>query len=130
MRCLEGLRLTFLTNTLLETPITSEAPNLVVDNLQIILVVDRCQVLGGHGHTNSIGDALTKRSGGNFAAGVFDFRMTRRHRSAHDRSMVLLDLVHRPGFVSREVQVEVLQEACMARRKHESYMDPAVRRRV
>lgn len=52
---------------------------------------------------------------------VLDLRMSSRHRSAHDRRVVLLDLVHRPGFVPGEMEEQVLEEACMSGREDEAF---------
>jgi hypothetical protein len=51
---------------------------------------------------------------------VLDLRMSGRHRPAHDRRMVLLDLVHRPRFVPREMEEQVLEETGVTGREDES----------
>ena len=56
---LKDIRLTFLPDPFLQTPITRETPDLVIDDLQIILVIRRRELFRSDGHSYGIGDPLT-----------------------------------------------------------------------
>lgn len=49
---------TFLTDSLLDTPIACEAPDLVVDDVVAGAVELRGKLLGGDGETDRVGNAL------------------------------------------------------------------------
>lgn len=57
------MRLTLLPDTFLQTSITRETPNLVVNDLQVLLVVGRSELFRSDGHPYGVGDSLTERSG-------------------------------------------------------------------
>lgn len=57
---------TFLSNTLLETAVSCEAPDLVVHDSQVVSVICRSKLLRCNGHADSVRDALSERTSGDF----------------------------------------------------------------
>mmetsp|Transcript_13216 Transcript_13216/g.27334 ORF Transcript_13216/g.27334 Transcript_13216/m.27334 type:complete len:530 (+) Transcript_13216:643-2232(+) len=71
-------------DTLLEATISGKSVDVVVEDLVFIGVVDGGSHLFGGGHTNSVGDTLSKRTGGALNSGGVvlrrrEFRVTRGH---------------------------------------------------
>jgi hypothetical protein len=103
-------RLTFLSYTLLQTSIPGKGKDLSRSQIVPWLVISPRDVFPRNGQPDGIGDSLAERTGGDFDTGVFDLGMTGGHGSGLNGSVVLSDLIHRPGRVPGEVEIEVLEE--------------------
>lgn len=100
-------------NSFLQAGITDHAPGHVVHQLMAGLVVGGSKVLGGHGKSNCIGKALTKRAGGDLDAITLDLRVTGGER-VEVGGMIGLELVVGHALDADEVQEEVLPETRVA----------------
>jgi hypothetical protein len=93
LSCIQAWRsLTFHTDTLLDTTITSHSPDFAIDNGETILVVLSSKLFTSYSQSDGIGDTLTKRTGGDFNTWELDLGVTSSH-SMVDWSMVVPDLV-------------------------------------
>lgn len=113
-------QLTFLANTLLQTTVTGETPDLVLDDRKSVLVVSCSHVLIGDGESDGVGNTLTEKTGGQFDTWELDLGVASSN-PVHGRGMVLLDLVKGPRRISRKMKHDVLKQARVASREHESY---------
>lgn len=95
-------------NTLLQAGIANHAPRRVVDELIAWAVVGGSQVLGGHGHTNGIGNTLTQGTSGNFNTLILNLGVTRADGVMSIR-VIRLELVKSHILVSRKMQEGVLE---------------------
>lgn len=87
--------LTFLADTFLQTAITSETPDLVLDDRKSVPIVSGSHVLVGHGESDGVGNTLTEKTGGQFDTWELNLGVTGSN-AVHGRSMVLLNLVEGP----------------------------------
>ena len=113
-------------DTLLEATISGKSVDVVVEDLVVIGVVGGGGHLFGGGHTNGVGDSLSKRTGGALNSGgvVFrgrEFRVTRGHGVVLTE---VLDFFHRK-VKSGKVQPGVKEHGSVSGRKDESVtVDP------
>mmetsp|Transcript_830 Transcript_830/g.1761 ORF Transcript_830/g.1761 Transcript_830/m.1761 type:complete len:573 (+) Transcript_830:660-2378(+) len=113
-------------NSLLEATISGKSVDVVVKDLVVISVVDGGSHLLGGGHTDSVGDTLSKRTGGalnsgSVVLGTGEFRVTRGHGVVLTE---VLDFFHRK-IKSGKVQPRVKEHGSVSGRKDESItVDP------
>mmetsp|Transcript_7983 Transcript_7983/g.17171 ORF Transcript_7983/g.17171 Transcript_7983/m.17171 type:complete len:342 (-) Transcript_7983:24-1049(-) len=113
-------------NTLLEATISGKSVDVVVKDLVVVSVVGGGSHLFGSGHTDSVGNTLSKRTGGalNSRSVVLrtrEFRVTRGHGVMLTE---VLDFFHRK-IKSGEVQPRVKEHGSVSGRKDESItVDP------
>mmetsp|Transcript_30080 Transcript_30080/g.64466 ORF Transcript_30080/g.64466 Transcript_30080/m.64466 type:complete len:528 (-) Transcript_30080:46-1629(-) len=116
----------FCGNTLLEATISGKSVDVVVEDLVVIGVVGGSSHLFGGGHTDGIGDTLSKRTGGalnsgGVVLGAGEFRVTRGHGVVLTE---VLDFFHWEVEPS-DVQPRVKEHGSVSGRKNESItVDP------
>lgn len=115
-------RLTFLTNTFLNTSIPTETPNLLPRDLEPISTILSFNLFPSHGHPYGICDSLSKRPGGDLDTGVFDFWMSSSHGVDFERlgGVVVFELFKSPLRVAGEVEENVLEETGMSGGEYKS----------
>jgi hypothetical protein len=104
---LPGERAGLGSDTLLKTSISEETVGVVVEDLKFVLVVDSTHVGLGNGKTDSVGDTLSERTGGNLDT-VSDTNLGVTGGDGVDLSEVL-QVVH-GQLVTTEVEQDVLED--------------------
>jgi len=110
-------------DTLLEASVTEEAVGVVVNDLEIGLVEGRSDVCLGNGESDSVGDTLAERAGGDLDT-VRDAELRVAGRDGVELAE-LLEVVHRQ-LVPEEVQDNVLEGTSVSVREDKPVpVDPA-----
>jgi hypothetical protein len=105
--CLPGERAGLGSDTLLETSISKETVGVVVEDLEFVLVVNGTHVGLGNSETDSVGDTLSERTGGDLDT-VSDTNLGVTRGDGVDLSEVL-QVVH-GQLVTTEVEQDVLED--------------------